>query len=127
MMQVRNALVKPFGLRTSDLGCPVSSLLSERPDARFDSRFPVLAQRGTRADRVVEVILGADDKHLRFRSCVGVRIEEDGAAVVSLGTRVATKNWFGRVYMHLIDRTHKAYVSPTMLRLAVDHAVKELR
>jgi hypothetical protein len=127
MMLVRNALVKPFGLRTSELGCPVSSLLSEHQADCFDSRFPVLAQRSTRTDRVVEVILGADDKHLRFRSCVGARIEEDGAVVVSLGTRVATKNWFGRIYMALIDRTHRGYVSPTMLRLATDYAVKALR
>jgi hypothetical protein len=127
MMAVRNVLVKPFGLRTSPLGCPVSSLLSEKPVACFDARFPVLAQRGTRADEVAEVILGADDKHLRFRSCVGVRVGEGGAIEVSLGTRVATTNWFGWIYMALIDRTHKAYVSPVMLRLAVDHAVRSLR
>lgn len=70
------------------------------------------------------MILGADDKHLRFRSCVGVLCQADGSATVSLGTRVRTTNWFGFIYMALIDRTHKKYVSPTMLRLAVDHAVK---
>jgi hypothetical protein len=126
MMSVRNVLVKPFGLRTSPLGCPVSSLLTERPVACFDSRFPVLVQRGTREDRVAEVILGADDKHLRFRSCVGARIEDDGGVVVSLGTRVATTNWFGWIYMAAIDRTHKRYVSPVMLRLAADYAARRL-
>ena len=127
MMAVRNVLVKPLGLRTSPLGCPVSSLLSERSEARFDARFPVLAQRGTREDHVAEVILGADDKHLRFRSCVGVRLREDGGASITLGTRVATRNGFGWLYMAMIDRVHKSYVSPVMLRLAVDHAVKALR
>jgi hypothetical protein len=29
--------------------------------------------------------------------------------------------------MAMIDRVHKRYVSPVMLRLAVDHAVKSLR
>jgi hypothetical protein len=126
LMAFRNVLVKPLGLRTSPLGCPVSSLLSERCEARFDARFPVLAQRGTREDRVAEVILGADDKHLRFRSCVGVRLGADGGAAITLGTRVATRNGFGWLYMVLIDRVHKSYVSPVMLRLAVDHAVRSL-
>jgi len=127
MMAFRNVLVKPLGLRTSPLGCPVSSLLTERPVARFESRFPVLAQRGQRNDRVSEVILGADDKHLRFRSCVGVSVGDDGAIAVTLGTRVATTNGFGWVYLALNDRKPKAYVSPVMLRLAVDHAVRTLR
>jgi hypothetical protein len=127
LMAFRNVLVRPLGLRTSPLGCPVSSLLAERPAVCFASRFPVLAQRSTRDDRVAEVILGADDKHLRFRSCVGVNVRDDGAVLVTLGTRVATRNGFGLAYMAMIDRVHKSYVSPVMLRLAVDHAVRALR
>ena len=73
------------------------------------------------------MILGADDKHLVFRSCVGVELLPDGRAKCTLGTRVRTRNLFGRFYMGVIDRMHRGYISPTMLRLAVDHAVRELR
>ncbi|WP_223807142.1 DUF2867 domain-containing protein [Lysobacter psychrotolerans] len=126
LMALRNVLVKPLGLRTSPLGCPVSSLLSPQADVLFANRFPVIAQRGNAADTRVEVVLGADDKHLRFRSCVGVDLCGDGRAVVTLGTRVRTTNLFGRSYMALIDRVHRRYITPTMLRLAVDHAVRGL-
>ena len=128
MMAFRNVLVKPLGLRTSPLGCPVSSLLTDKSRAQlFAGRFPVLQQRESRDGLRAEVVLGADDKHLKFRSCVGVVRHSNGSATVSLGTRVRTTNLFGAVYMALIDRTHKKYVSPTMLRLAVDHAVRGLR
>lgn len=128
LMAFRNVLVKPLGLRTSPLACPVSSLLSDPAGATlFAGRFPVLALREHPSGSTVEVVLGADDKHLRFRSCVGVERRADGSATVSLGTRVQTHNGWGLAYMALIDRTHKRYVSPTILRLAVDHAVREVQ
>jgi len=127
LMRLRNVLVYPLRLRTSPLGCPVSSLLGPCAAQQFAGRFPVLAQDadlfGTRA----QVILGADDRHLRFRSCVAVEKAADGGAVVTLATRVQYLNWFGRLYMALIERVHRGYIAPTMLRLAVDHAVRGLR
>lgn len=120
MMQVRNLLVKPLGLRTSPLGCPVSSLLGACPQT-FAGRFPVLDQR-IDGDERAEVLLGADDRHLRFRSSVGVERLPDGRLRIFLATRVRTRNLFGRAYMALIERTHRHYVAPTMLRMAVLHA-----
>ncbi|MGH8028403.1 MAG: DUF2867 domain-containing protein [Arenimonas sp.] len=127
LMAFRNVLVKPFGLRTSPLGCPVSSLLATGEGPRFLDRFPILSMRDEPYRGRVQVILGADDKHLRFRSCVTVERFDDGRVDVQLGTRVQTTNAFGHLYMVLIDRTHRGYVSPVMLRLAVDHAVRALR
>ena len=126
MMEFRNVLVKPLGLRTSPLGCPVSSLLSKDCGLLFAGRFPVLDIKEDADSKLVQVILGADDKHLRFRSCVGVQCHANGSVEISLGTRVHTTNLFGHLYMALIDRVHRGYVSPVMLRLAVDHAVKVL-
>jgi hypothetical protein len=120
MMRLRNVLVRPFGLRTSPLGCPVSSLLGECPQA-FAGRFPVLDQR-VDGDARAEVLLGADDRHLRFRSSVGVERLPDGRLRIFLATRVRTRNAFGRAYMALIERTHRRYIAPTMLRMAVLHA-----
>lgn len=123
LMALRNVLVAPLRLRTSPLGCPVSSLLSEDRRELFAARFPVLAQDVAADDRRAEVMLGADDRHLQFRSCVSVQYLEDGSARISLGTRVRTLNRFGRIYMLLIDRVHRRYVGPTLLRMAVAHAL----
>lgn len=124
LMTMRNVLVRPLGLRTSPLGCPVSSLLNDCPQ-RFAGRFPVLAQSVADDDRCAQVLLGADDKHLRFRSCVGVEILSNGNARFTLGTRVRNRNLFGHLYMRLIDRTHRGYVAPAMLRMAVGHLLAE--
>jgi hypothetical protein len=120
LMGLRNVLVKPLGLRTSPLGCPVSSLLNDAPQ-RFAGRFPVLEQSIDADDRRAQVVLGADDKHLRFRSCAGVERLPDGKVRFTLGTRVRNRNLFGAVYMRLIDRTHRRYVAPAMLSMAVSH------
>jgi hypothetical protein len=122
LMRLRNALVKPIGLRTSPLGCPVSSLLGDAPQ-RFAGRFPVLAESVDPDDCCAQVVLGADDKHLRFRSCVGVELMADDKVRFSLGTRVRNRNLFGALYMKAIDRTHRGYVAPAMLRMAVAEVV----
>ena len=122
LMGLRNVLVKPLGLRTSPLGCPVSSLLNDAPQ-RFAGRFPVLEQAIDADDRRAQVVLGADDKHLGFRSCAGVEIMPNGKVRFTLGTRVRNRNPFGAVYMRLIDRTHRRYVAPAMLSMAVGHVL----
>jgi hypothetical protein len=124
LMGLRNVLVKPLGLRTSPLGCPVSSLLNDCPE-RFAGRFPVLQQSADADDRRAQVLLGADDKHLRFRSCVGVEVLPNGNVSFTLGTRVRNRNLFGHLYMRLIDRTHRGYVAPAMLSMAVGHLLAE--
>jgi len=120
LMRIRNALVAPLRLRTSPLGCPVSSLLSPQRERLFAGRFPVLGQAHAAHDRRAQVLLGADDRHLVFRSCVGVDVAEDGSVELSLDTRVACRNWFGRLYMALIARGHRHYIAPAMLRAAAE-------
>jgi hypothetical protein len=44
-----------------------------------------------------------------------------GKVRFTLGTRVRNRNLFGAVYMRLIDRTHRRYVAPAMLSMAVGH------
>lgn len=127
LMAFRNFLVRPLRLRTSPLGCPVSSLLSPCTDGVFAGKYPVRMQQVDAAARTAQVILGADDRHLRFRSCVSVAISPGGAATITLGTRVQTHNAFGKFYMLAIDRVHRRYISPTMLRLAVEFAIQQKR
>jgi hypothetical protein len=123
MMALRNVIVRPLGLRTSPLGCPVSSLLATSAPVRFDDRFPVHSQALSADGRSAQVILGADDKHLVFRSCVGVRVRDDGAVEFSLSDRVACTNLFGRFYMAVISRTHRKVVAPALLAHAVQAAL----
>jgi hypothetical protein len=123
LMRLRNALVRPLRLRTSPLGCPVSSLLSTGDGPLFAGRYPVLAQRIDADGQRAQVILGADDRHLAFRSCVGVQITDTGVEI-TLGTRVRCANVFGRAYMAAISGVHHAYIAPAMLRMAVEGAVQ---
>lgn len=125
MMAFRNVLVRPLGLRTSPLGCPVSSLLTKQGSEMFDHRYPVLGQAVSMDGKRAQVVLGADDKHLLFRSCVGVQIVDEDRVEITLGTRVRCKNLFGRLYMAIIDRTHRSYIAPAMLRLAVEYAAQQ--
>ena len=124
LMRVRNFLVTPLKLRTSPLGCPVSSLLSQQDGPTFADKYPVLASRIDHDDRRAQVVLGADDRHLVFRSCVGVHIVSDSQVDFTLGTRVRYRNLFGRAYMSLIDRVHRGYIAPAMLRNAVMSAAQ---
>ena len=119
LMRLRNVLVRPLRLRTSPLGCPVSSLLSTAEGPLFLGRYPVIAQKIDADGKRAQVILGADDRHLTFRSCVGVHVTETGVEV-TLGTRVQCRNTFGRAYMAAINGVHHAYVAPAMLRNAVE-------
>lgn len=120
MMALRNRLVAPWRLRTSPLGCPVSSLLSQDAPRCFAGRFPVLGERHEAGDGVCEVLLGADDRHLCFRTAVGVARRPDGSAVAWLASRVVTRNVFGRLYLAAISATHRRYIAPLLLRTAID-------
>ena len=127
LMLLRNVLVKPLGLRTSPLGCPVSSLLSSDMSNLFANQYPVLDQRINADDTFAEVILGANDKHLKFRSCVGVEIVNHHQIKMTLGTRVHCLNQFGKFYMCVIDYVHRKYISPTMLRRSADYLISQIK
>lgn len=122
LMALRNLLVTPLGLRTSPLGCPVSSLLSrDTAVPLFAGKFPVLDQLISHENGHAQVLLGADDKHLRFRSCVGVERLGPARVGVTLGTTVHCLNWFGHFYMGAISAVHRKYISPRMLAAAAEH------
>lgn len=125
LMMVRNILVKPLGLRTSPLGCPVSSLLSDDTNNLFAGQYPVIDQSINDANTIAQVILGADDKHLKFRASVGVEIDPDNNVIITLANRVHTNNIFGKFYMSIIDYVHRNYIAPTMLKRAADYAVSK--
>lgn len=120
LMALRNLLVKPLGLRTSPLGCPVSSLLSDDSKMLFARQYPVLDQSIDLSKKHAQVLLGADDKHLIFRTCVSVKILSDQRVEFALGNRVHCTNLFGRFYIAIIDYVHRNYIVPLMLKAAVN-------
>jgi hypothetical protein len=126
LMTIRNILVAPLGLRTSPLGCPVSSLLSDGACKLFSGQYPVLDQHINLDDSRAEVLLGADDKHLVFRSFVGVNVVNKSVLEVSLGNKIHCKNLFGQFYMIMISRIHRRYIVPIMLRYAVGYAMMKV-
>lgn len=126
LMMVRNILVKPLGLRTSPLGCPVSSLLSEDTSNLFANQYPVLNQSINEEDTVAQVVLGANDKHLKFRSCIRVEVLSDSQIKFNLDNRVHCKNLFGRLYMTVINYVHRNYIAPVMLRRSVDYVISKM-
>lgn len=135
VQQFRNILVTPLGLRTSPLGCPVSSLVSEPKEGqptRCNGRFVALDQQcGSSVvgkSAFSEVLLGANDKHLNFRSVVRVDYvgaDNDGGGMtqntllLKLATIVTTHNGFGSFYMNTIEPVHRTRIAPAMLESAV--------
>lgn len=126
LMGIRNMLVKPLGLRTSPLGCPVSSLLSNDRSRLFADRFPVLDQAIDQDVDKAQVLLGVDDKHLAFRSVVAVDKISAQRVKLTLGTAVTCNNAFGHLYMAAISLVHRRYISPTMLRRSADYLIANL-
>ena len=122
LMRLRNLLARPLRLRTSSLGCPVSSLLNAAPTQRFAQRFPVLAS--SISANSAQVLLGSDDRHLQFRSSVAV--QRDGELITfSLSTRVHCRNPFGHLYMAAVDPMHRHFIAPKMLKTAVNCLLEE--
>lgn len=122
LMRLRNLLARPLRLRTSSLGCPVSSLLSDAPTPRFAQRFPVLAMSSS--TNAAQVLLGADDRHLQFRSSVLVKREGE-RITFSLSTRVYCRNPFGHLYMTAVDPMHRHFIAPKMLKTAINCLLEE--
>ena len=124
-MRVRNWMVRPWRLRTSNIGCPVSSLLDRGATMYFAGSYPV--REIIRDDAIhAEVVLGADDRHLSFRTSVAVVCMDDGGMLVTMTTAVETSNRFGRMYMHLVDPVHRRWIAPAILDAALAHARRTL-
>ena len=104
LLQVRNALVAPFGLK------PGRSKLGGAQDRV--GMFPLLRQSEDR------IVLGLDDRHLDFRLLVDVQNLGAGRQSVTATTVVRTHNLFGRAYLRVVLPFHRVIVK-TMLAQAV--------
>jgi Protein of unknown function (DUF2867) len=103
LLQVRNALTAPFGLKSG-------SLAISTPSDRVGI-FPLLDRSDDR------ITLGLDDRHLDFRLLVDVRDAGQGRQTVTATTVVKTHNRFGRAYLAIVMPFHRVIVK-TMLAQA---------
>ncbi len=78
-------------------------------------------------DTFAQVLLGADDKHLKFRSCVAIKKKNDTNFNIILGTSVHCNNLFGKIYINSIDLIHRKYITPSMLKRAADYMILQLK
>jgi len=103
LVALRNALVAPFGLKTSG---------AAEPAARGTiGIFPVLNETPHR------LVAGFDDSHLDFRVVVDIDAYGDGQQVTAT-TLVRTNNWLGRTYLTLILPFHRLVVRALLRQIA---------
>lgn len=96
LMGLRNALVRPFGLKTG-----------AGEGAKGQGMFPVLK------DDDHEFVLGLDDRHLDFRIIV---LREGGRVFMS--TWVRPHNLAGRAYLRLVMPFHVLITRGAVARMA---------
>ena len=100
LLDLRNKVVAPFGLKTSG-----------ENDVRAGGMiglFPVLSETPER------LVAGFNDHHLDFRVVVDV-LPAGGTKEVTATTLVLTHNWFGRAYLTAIMPFHRM-IAKTLLK-----------
>jgi hypothetical protein len=103
LLSLRNALVAPFGLKTSGAG--------EKTAGGLIGIFPVLSETPDR------LVAGFNDSHLDFRVVVDVAASGQGQQVTTT-TLVRTHNWFGRAYLAIIMPFHRLVVRSLLRQVA---------
>ncbi len=105
LMQLRDSLVTPFGLKTS------KHLLA----ADSEDTSPRLYLFKIYASSAKEMVLGEDDWHLDFRASVLCRARgDDGGHTLVLTTVVQCHNALGRLYIRLIAPFHRMVVKSAL-------------
>ena len=103
LLALRNALVAPFGLKTSGAG--------EAAAGDVIGIFPVLSETPDR------LVAGFNDSHLDFRVVVDVAACSDGQQLTAT-TLVRTHNLLGRTYLAIILPFHRLVVRSMLRQVA---------
>ncbi|CAN0652675.1 DUF2867 domain-containing protein [Nitratireductor aquimarinus] len=104
LMRWRNAIVRPFGLKTGKDALDQVVGTEQAP-------FPVLERSSRR------IVLGTDDRHLDFRLIVEADPVDGPGTRVSCTTLVRPHNPFGWLYLLTIMPFHKLIVANTVRRI----------
>lgn len=95
LMAIRNAAVRPFGLKAPEMDRISESMIGV---------FPVIEASGKL------VVMGFDDTHLDFRVIVTITEGDDRHNQAILTTLVRTKSLAGRAYLTVIKPAHRRIV-----------------
>lgn len=109
-MRLRDAAVRPFGVRTSG---QIRDHLRSRNADRIDF-FPVLS----RSEQ--EIVLGEDDRHLDFRLSLLLTARPDGREDLTATTVVRCHGLLGRGYLVAIMTGHVWIVRSALRQAARD-------
>jgi hypothetical protein len=115
LLELRNVIVRPFGLKTSIDTVP-SGDQDELQLGTAVGVFEVLDRK--QSD---EIMLGEDDKHLDYRVSIQLEREEEKCWVV-VSTVVKFNNWLGRAYFAPVRPVHKIIV-PAMMKYGLERSV----
>ncbi len=107
LMRIRNAVVRPFGLKTSPI---------EKAETLQNPYYPINSQVGPftvllRSDD--EIVIGQNDKHLQFRASV---YADKQTSALYLITVVTFLNIYGRMYFLVVRPFHKLIVRTALQR-----------
>jgi hypothetical protein len=107
LLELRNTIVRPFGLKTSiEIPSTSQDILQSGTAVGV---FEVLDRRSNE-----EVMLGENDRHLDYRISIQLEREAEKCWVV-VSTAVKFNNWLGRAYFIPVKPVHKIIV-PAMMR-----------
>jgi len=119
LLGLRDAIVAPLGLRTQVRVAP-DQVAPDQIEIITNRRFGPFKVLSVAED---EVLVGDDDKHLRFRTSFAVRGRDEETEGI-FTTIVVHKNFAGRVYFALIKPFHNIVVASVVRRAALALAVQ---
>lgn len=110
LLEIRNKIVKPFGLKTSDD-------INEKQKVSDSNRYELGSRHGIfkllhKTEN--EIILGEDDKHLNFKVSLLLEPIHGADKRLSVTTAVKFNNMFGKLYFLPVKPFHKLIVRKTL-------------
>ncbi len=99
LLNLRNKIVKPFGIKTHSEEMKKENLKIGEKTGIF--KIYAIYEH--------EIIAGEDEKHLDFRVSV---LKNEG--ILTISTLVHYNNWFGKLYFFIVQPFHKIIVKSMM-------------
>jgi hypothetical protein len=115
LLDLRNTIVRPFGLKTSIDPALLDHRQGKLEPGAVVGVFKVIDRQGD------EILLGEDDQHLNFRTSVQLERQEEKCWVI-VSTVVQFNNWLGHAYFVPVRPIHKIIV-PAMMRHGMENLI----
>ncbi len=109
LMNLRNTIVKPFGLETGQVNDDVSTI---KKDSDWLSAAPIVSESAEM------MVFGLDDSHLDFKAAISLQDELENQQRISIETVVKFNNVAGRTYFFFVKPFHKVIIKTFLQRLS---------